>query len=156
MNIPTPLDKEKFLACIGKRVVYRETGYLVPATITDICLEPTFEVTLTAVEGITLASNKSIPPFKVVFGCAAAWPYLCVAQNRWSFSMPGCCWSICLDEPACDVVVRLSKEKARLDPDVVFKLADMIYKFPQIKEIPNTLQQLREQIRKINEPKVLQ
>ena len=146
---PSLLDREKFLAYLGKRAVYRGTGFLIPVTIKAMELEPDFEVKLAAVEGIVLSYSKLSFPHPPVFGVGAAWPYLDIRPNEWAFAMSGCCWNVFLDEAGCDAVVRLCKEKAGLEPDVVFQLADLICQFPTIKEIPDTVEALHERIREI-------
>ena len=144
---PTSSQKEEFLACLGKRAVFRATGFLVPIKIEEILFEPHFKARLAAIDGIVLCYNRSLSGvLKPVFTVGAAWQELETRPKVWSLTVSGCCWKVILDEAGCDAVVRLCKEKAGLDPDVLFQMADLIYASPEIKDIPDTVEALRERI----------
>jgi hypothetical protein len=133
-----------FMAYLGKRAVYRATGFLIPVTIEELHLEPDFGAKLAAIDGIALCYNNTLPRPKLVFTVSAAWSYLHVESHSWSLSVSGCCWRVILDEAGCDAVVKLCKEKAGLAPDVLFQMADLIYKCPPVKDIPDIVDALRE------------
>jgi hypothetical protein len=139
---PTQQDREQFLQYLGKRAVFRETGSLIPVTIEEIRFEPDFEAKLAAVDGIVLSSSFRVPKGAPIFSVSAAWDYLRVEHDSWSFTMPLCVWRVILNETACDAVVRVCKERPGLDPDVLFKLADCVSKNPAIVNNPAALAEL--------------
>jgi hypothetical protein len=127
---------------VGKRVVFRETGFLVPAVITEISAEANLMVKMEAIDGIVLQPVPKPRPFPRTIRCGTAWNYLDVTPDEWS----GYCWRIFLNEAGCDAVLRLCWEKTGLDPKALFRLADLIRKHPAIKIIPDTPEALLEQI----------
>ena len=114
------------MAQLGKRAVYRQTGFLVPVTIEEICCGPHFIVRLATIDGLCLVSSPGAPALNPVFQIAAAWEYLAVDSKSWSFSCSGY-WRLVLNEVICDTIVKLCQEKPDLDPCAQFELANRIY-----------------------------
>ena len=108
----------------GKRAVYRATGFLIPVIIKEIVTEPHFEARLVAIDNIILTYDQRMPKMRTEFSVSAAWDYLRVEEDSWSFAQSGCVWRVIHKEEACEAVLRLCKEKAGLDPDILFQLAD--------------------------------
>ena len=127
LNLDVEPRKQRMMAQLGKRAVYRGTGFLVPVTITAINSSPDHvSAELVAVDGITLSRSKKSGKMPPEFSVGAQWQLLAEDPIKWAFSAGGCCWQIILDEAKCDAIVQLYKQKTELDPDLCFKLADDI------------------------------
>jgi hypothetical protein len=136
-NLDMEPRRQRVMAQLGKRVVYRGTGHLVPVTIESITdLPDYFSAELVAVDGIMLSYSKEIGKLPPKFSVGAQWQLLTEGRNKWMFSVSGCCWQIFLDEAKCDAIVKLYKQKTELDPDLFFKLANNILYERQIIESP--------------------
>lgn len=143
---PNPEDRGQFLQHLGKRAVFRATGRIVPVRIQKICFDPLFEAELSAVNGLVLSPIKGASGVSPVFTISAAWDLLNVTPGYWSFAVSLCTWHLILKEEACDAVLRVCKEKAGLDAAVLFELSDFLSQNPSVKEIPDTVEELREQV----------
>jgi hypothetical protein len=119
---PTPGTKEKMMAYLGKRVVYRETGILAPAIIKEMTWKgpsPYFEVKMEAIEGILLSCHD-FGDWQIPLEASCLWDPHIVKPYLWSFATTGCVWRIFLNETACDAVVKLCREKSGLDKKDLF------------------------------------
>jgi hypothetical protein len=114
--------KQRLLAQVGKRAVYRGARLLVPVTIKTITIFPDyFSAELVAIDGISLCIDKTLGKLCPAFSVGSQWQLVKEEPTRWRFAVAGCRWQVFLDEAKCDAIVQFYKQNTEMDPDLLFK-----------------------------------